>query len=105
MEENHFFAKPYRPAVVRSENMFADRAGCHCSVDEGWAARQGVLVSLPRDLLYMQYWEVLDVVESFIASKICEEKKQQCIMQKCMTPCTACLSHPFLFQHAYVLGT
>lgn len=22
--------------------MFADRAGCHCSVDEGWAARQGV---------------------------------------------------------------
>ena len=56
--------------LFTGENMFADRAGCHCSVAEGWAARQGLLVSLPCDLLYMQYWEVLDVVEGFIAGKI-----------------------------------
>lgn len=27
--------------LVTGKNMFADRAGCHCAVDEGWAARQG----------------------------------------------------------------
>lgn len=50
--------------------MFADRAGSYCRVDEGWAAKSGVLLSLPWDLVYTRYWEVLDVVEGFIADKI-----------------------------------
>lgn len=38
-----------------------------------------------------------------------EEKKQQTVLyrnacQRVITPCTACPSHTFLFQHAYVLG-
>lgn len=44
-------------------------AGDRCSGDEGWAARPVVLLFLPGDL-YLQWWQVLYVVNGFIAAKI-----------------------------------
>lgn len=101
------FAQPWQAAADGWGKQVCRGAGGHCSVDEGWAARPPFSARWP---LYLQCWQVLDVVKGFIAGNVWEEMKQQTLVcrsscQRVITPYAACVPHPLLFQHPYVLDT